>query len=143
MSVGRGGIAVGGGLGTVILVLLVMFLGGDPRAVLEQAQQAPPPQAKPGVIHPEQEQLKEFVSVVLADTEDVWHKLFREQGKTYREPTLVLFSDAVESACGYASAAAGPRNAKASSSKSPIRSCRIGNMAISAAYVVLNWPASR
>lgn len=108
MSVGRGGIAVGGGLGTVILVLLVMFLGGDPRAVLEQAQQAPPPQAQPGVIHPEQEQLKEFVSVVLADTEDVWHKLFREQGKTYREPTLVLFSDAVESACGYASAAAGP-----------------------------------
>lgn len=108
MSVGRGGIAVGGGLGTVILVLLVMFLGGDPRAVLEQAQQAPPPQAQPGVINPEQEQLKEFVSVVLADTEDVWHKLFREQGKTYREPTLVLFSDAVESACGYASAAAGP-----------------------------------
>ena len=46
MSVGRGGIAVGGGLGTVILVLLVMFLGGDPRAVLEQAQQAPPQQAR-------------------------------------------------------------------------------------------------
>ena len=108
MSVSRGGIAVGGGLGTVILVLLVMFLGGDPRAVLEQAQQAPPPQAQPGVVNPEQEQLKEFVSVVLADTEDVWHELFREQGRTYREPKLVLFSGEVESACGYASAAAGP-----------------------------------
>jgi predicted metalloprotease len=110
MSVGRGGIAVGGGLGTVILLLVVMILGGDPRAVLEQVQQQAPPQQaqEPGVINPEQEEFKKFVSVVLADTEDVWHRLFQEQGKTYREPKLVLFSGAVESACGYASAAAGP-----------------------------------
>jgi predicted metalloprotease len=56
----------------------------------------------------EQQQLADFVAVVLADTEDTWHQLFRLQGKTYKEPTLVLFTGAVNSACGSASAAVGP-----------------------------------
>jgi predicted metalloprotease len=56
----------------------------------------------------EQKEQAEFVSAVLADTEDTWHKIFGQLGKTYKEPTLVLFSGRVDSACGMASAAVGP-----------------------------------
>ena len=107
---GAGGpVMVGGGLLTLLLVLVVMFLGGDPRPLLNQAQQAGPQANAPrGAPNPEEEKLAEFVKVVLADTEDVWTKLFAEQGTTYRQPTLVLFTGRVESACGLASAAVGP-----------------------------------
>ncbi len=107
MPVGR--MAVGGGLGTLILAVVIMLLGGDPRPLLQQAGQ---PQAGPAgaaKVDPQQEPLKEFVSVVLQDTEDVWTALFRDQARqAYREPKLVLFTDQVESACGFASAAMGP-----------------------------------
>ena len=98
------GLAVGGGMGTLLLVLLVMFLGGDPAALLQQ--QPAVQQVQP---NGQDDQLAEFVSVVLADTEDVWHALFRNQlGKPYREPELVLFTGQVQSGCGFASAAVGP-----------------------------------
>ena len=100
-----GGMMVGGGVGTLVLMLLVFALGGNPMAVL---QQAPPQGGGPAVNDPAQEELKEFVSVVLADTETVWHEQFRKQGATYREPKLVLFTDQVRSACGFADAAVGP-----------------------------------
>jgi predicted metalloprotease len=67
-----------------------------------------PTQSVPYSASPEEKRLAEFVSVVLADTEDTWHSLFRGMGKTYEEPKLVLFSGSVESACGFASAAVGP-----------------------------------
>ncbi len=99
----------GGGLGTLILILIVLFLGGDPRALLQQQQQGGPGGAvQQGQVDPAQEPLKEFVATVLADTEDVWNDLFAKMGKQYREPTLVLFSDRVQSACGIAGAAVGP-----------------------------------
>jgi len=93
-----------------VLVLVVALLGGDPRALLEQM---PPPGANQPAgtreVDPAEQPLKEFVSVVLADTEDVWGRLFQEQlGRQYRNPKLVLFSGQVESACGFASAAMGP-----------------------------------
>jgi len=104
----RGG--VGGGLGVLVLALVAMYLGVDPRIVLEnaggggsvsteQVEYAP---------SPEEEQLREFVAVVLADTEDTWNEQFRQMGRSYEEPILVLFSGAVESACGFAQAATGP-----------------------------------
>ncbi len=111
---GRGGgrrIAMGGGLGTVALILLALALGVDPRALFRGGGPAPPQQrAQNGPVagSPQEERLKQFVSVVLADTEDVWHEQFRRMGKTYREPKLVLFTGSVDSACGYASAAVGP-----------------------------------
>lgn len=77
--------------------VLGLFLGGGGGAVTSQAQ---PTQ--------EQQRQADFVAVVLADTEDTWNQIFREQGKAYREPTLVLFSGRVDSACGMASAAVGP-----------------------------------
>lgn len=112
-GMGRGPIAIGGGLGTIVLIVLVLLLGGDPRAILEgpgagQGPGAGIQQQGPRPINPEEEKLKEFVSVVLADTEDVWHELFRHEGRGYREPKLVLFTDYVDSACGNANAAVGP-----------------------------------
>lgn len=103
--------AVGGGLGIggLLLVLLVMYLGGDPNVILQQAQQNQPAQVDEAQeINPEHEQLKDFVSVVLADTEDVWTEQFQKLGREYVKPKLVLFSGGVESACGYADKAAGP-----------------------------------
>ena len=102
-----GGKVMGGGIGTLVIVLLVYLLGGDPSSIIEQTGGG---QTTSGPIEASEEenQMAQFVSVVLADTEEVWDKLFREAGATYRKPTLVLFRDQVESACGYATAASGP-----------------------------------
>ena len=103
----------GGGLGTIVLVLVALYLGVDPSVILNQTQMTVPgagtsTQSAPYSASPEEQRLAEFVSVVLADTEDTWHALFRGMEKTYEEPRLVLFSGSVESACGLASAAVGP-----------------------------------
>ncbi|KAA1188186.1 hypothetical protein F0M18_19320 [Pseudohalioglobus sediminis] len=79
--------------------VLGLLLGGGGDRVASQGQQQ---------LSAEEQELADFVAVVLAETEDTWHLLFREQGKVYREPTLVLFSGRVNSACGMASAAVGP-----------------------------------
>lgn len=108
MSGGKVAIA-GGGLGTIVLVLIVLLLGGDPRALLQNMPQggggnAPTQSTQP----PANDDAKQFIAVVLAETEETWTRIFREAGSEYRPPTLVLFSDAVQSACGYASSAVGP-----------------------------------
>ena len=110
MRVGGKGLAVGG-LGTVALVLIAMFLGVDPGVVLNQVAGQPAAeeqQADPASRSPEENRLAEFSSVVLADTEDVWNQVFRESGSQYQLPKMVLFSGAVNSACGFAQAAMGP-----------------------------------
>lgn len=102
---------VGGGIGAIVLSLIVALLGGDPSIIWEQAS---PPSDRPATEapgttgSPGQDQMAEFVSVVLADTEDTWHDLFRQSGKNYVEPSLVLYSNSVESACGFARSAVGP-----------------------------------
>ncbi|HOP13267.1 neutral zinc metallopeptidase [Lentimicrobium sp.] len=101
-----GKMALGGGLGTIVIVLIVWLMGGDPGQMLgslETGQTARPVEASA-----EEDQMAQFVSVVLADTEEVWKMMFEQSGQTYREPKLVLFRDQVQSACGYASAASGP-----------------------------------
>jgi len=107
MSAGK--VAVGGGLGTVLILIIALLFGADPRQLLEQV----PGDSSTGVqssrpVNPEEEELKQFVSVVLAKSEDVWTEVFRQNGRQYREPTLVLFADRVDSACGIAGAAVGP-----------------------------------
>lgn len=104
-----GGLAGGGGIGVVVIALVAMFLGVDPRLILQGAgqlgggveQQAAQPD-------PAQDRLKDFVSVVLADTEDTWGDLFAKAGSQYLAPKLVLFTGVVQSACGTAQAAVGP-----------------------------------
>ena len=109
MSSGRK-VGIGGGIGAIVIALIVMLLGGDPSEVLNVMQNQQSATETPSDYQPtaHEQELTEFVSVVLADTEDVWHKLFDDSGLTYREPTLVLFSSATESACGFAQSATGP-----------------------------------
>jgi len=99
----------GGGLGVIVLVLVAMFLGVDPRMLTQMmpAEQSVSQQQAEGQTA-RRDPLEDFVSVVLADTEDVWSDLFQRGGEQYREPTLVLFSGAVQSACGMAESAVGP-----------------------------------
>jgi hypothetical protein len=99
-----------GGLGGVVLLVLVLLMGGDPRQLLnlqEQLSTSSGPTAGETAA-PLNDEAGEFVSVVLKDTEDVWHALMQESGRTYQEPQLVMFSGQVQSACGMASAAVGP-----------------------------------
>ena len=110
-SVRRAG---GGGLGFIIIILLLSFVfginplellsgGGGPISVdpgTRQTQTSSQPQVS--------SEMRDFVATVLAETEDTWNKIFTEGGERYREPTLVLFSGNVQSACGFASAASGP-----------------------------------
>jgi len=109
MPMSRG--IAGGGIGLVVLVLLALFFGVDPSVLVqggspEIATRAPEPPRAPAPAG--SDPVREFVSVVLADTEDTWHDLFRRMNRSYQEPRLVLFSGAVESACGFAQAAVGP-----------------------------------
>jgi len=102
---------LGGGIGTIILVLISLYFGVDPSVFLNQKttqEVSVPPGSVAGERTAEENQMAEFVSVVLADTEDTWHEMFRRGGKTYQEPKLVLFTDAVDSACGFAQSAVGP-----------------------------------
>jgi len=100
-------VAVGGGIGTLIIIVLAMVFGADPRQLLNTLpDQAPATASRPASA--EEEQLKQFVSVVLRKTEVVWDDVLRKNGKAYRDPKLVLFTDQVESACGLSDAAVGP-----------------------------------
>lgn len=106
----RGGMAVGGGLGGIVLIVLALLFGADPRQFLEQVPNSGelPGQQSSRPVNPEEEELKQFVAVVLASTEDVWSEQFRQIGRQYREPTLQLFTDRAESACGVAGSSVGP-----------------------------------
>jgi predicted metalloprotease len=110
-GVGVGGVALGGGIGTLILVVAALFFGLDPGVLLQGGDpqvNTAPPASDPRAARPGEDRLKDFVSVVLADTEDTWRELFRRMNREYRDPKLVLFSDVVHSACGTARSAAGP-----------------------------------
>lgn len=98
----------GGIIGTLVLALIVWILGGNPMSVLQDITGQAPTSNVATTPVAGNDEMGEFVRVVLADTEDVWHKLFSDAGQTYREPTLVLFNGSIQSACGNAQAASGP-----------------------------------
>jgi predicted metalloprotease len=103
--------AAGGGIGTLLIVLVALYFGVDPSVIINQS--VPPSVSTTESTDsytgsPEEDRLADFTSVVLADTEDTWHALFQQMGRTYQEPNLVLYSNAVDSACGFAQAAVGP-----------------------------------
>jgi uncharacterized protein len=99
---------VGGGIGTIAIVLVVLLLGGDPTSILQNVQVDNQTTNSNYTESAQDKELAQFVSVVLAETENVWHQLFKEEGETYREPKLVLFNGKVQSACGIAGSATGP-----------------------------------
>jgi Predicted metalloprotease len=98
-------VAIGGGIGTIVIAIIVLLLGGDPSQLLNMQGKTETEQVQTSA---EEDQMAKFVSVVLKDTETVWGKIFEASGSTYRQPKLVLFRDQVESACVYATAASGP-----------------------------------
>ncbi|KAI9131534.1 neutral zinc metallopeptidase [Acaryochloris sp. CCMEE 5410] len=100
----------GGGLGVLVIALVAAFFGVDSSLILDQANQFEnqPTSSAPGNRPAAENELADFVSVVLADTEDTWETLFRQGGQTYRKPKLVLFSGQTSSACGLGRAAVGP-----------------------------------
>ena len=106
MGVG-GKTMLGGGIGSIIIVLLFTLLGGNPEDIIgnnSTDSQAPAPYQESA----QEKELADFVSVVLADTEDVWSEQFKKKGIQYENPTLVLYRESVQSACGSASSAVGP-----------------------------------
>jgi predicted metalloprotease len=99
---------MGGGLGALVVLAVVLLLGGDPSDLINVAPEGGPATTGQPRPAPENDEAAQFISVVLASTEDVWGQLFARSGGTYRQPTLVLYEDAVQSACGLNSAATGP-----------------------------------
>jgi predicted metalloprotease len=105
----RYGRAGGIGIGTILLALVAMYFGQDPSVVLQSVQnQAPLEEQRPYQESAEEAQARDLVSKVLADTEDAWGQIFASAGQTYEAPTLVMFTEGVQSACGFAPSAAGP-----------------------------------
>lgn len=98
---------IGGGIGTAVIALLIYLLGGDPSGLINQSQvnESYTTEYQGSA---EENELVQFVGVVLADIEDVWEQIFSQAGKTYRKPKLVIYNNMVQSACGYSSAATGP-----------------------------------
>mgnify|MGYP000058856532 CR=1 FL=1 len=112
---GKAKVALGGGVGTIVIIVVALLLGVDPEPLLDAQKQVSPqtssPQSggDPAAERPAEENRRaEFVKVVLATTEDVWSSEFKKMNKTYKEPKLVLFTESVASACGRASASVGP-----------------------------------
>jgi uncharacterized protein len=108
---GRGGVrrAGGGGIGAIIVVLIIAWVFGiNPLQLLDGSIGTSPQSQQIGNRAGVNDEMRDFVATVLADTEDTWKQIFSEAGETYPEPTLTLFSDSVNSACGFASAATGP-----------------------------------
>jgi predicted metalloprotease len=102
-------IAVGGGMGGVVLIVLYLLFGGDLSQLVQGSGETAATAAKSGSeLSQNDKEMGEFVSVVLADIEDVWGAQFKAMGRTYKEPKLVLFSGQTESGCGTASASVGP-----------------------------------
>ncbi len=103
--------AIGGGIGILLILVIGLLMGADPMTLLGTVvgeSGSLLDESIPVTLSAAGNESADFVSVVLADTEDTWQAIFREEGRVYRDPKLVLFTGRVESACGSASAAVGP-----------------------------------
>lgn len=103
-----GKIAAGGGVIAVIFIIFQFFSDGDTSEILNQIQNQIPVSTEERELTAEERELGEYAEIVFADTEDIWNRIFEENGADYREPGMVLFWDAVQTACGSATSAAGP-----------------------------------
>jgi predicted metalloprotease len=102
-------VAVGGGLGALALTIIVLLLGGNPDEVMQNLQTPQTSgQEQTRTLTAEEQETGDFVKVILADTEDVWNTIFQQEEMQYREPKLVMFTNATDSACGFAQSATGP-----------------------------------
>jgi predicted metalloprotease len=101
--------AIGGGIGILIILAIGLLTGADPGALINSiATESGSLDNAPVVLTAAENESADFVSVVLADTEDTWQSIFQQNGQVYRQPRLVLFKGSVDSACGFAESAMGP-----------------------------------
>ena len=101
--------AIGGGIGILLILAIGLLTGADPGAIISQiATESGSLDNTPVVLTAAENESADFVSVVLADTEDTWQTIFQQNGMVYQQPKLVLFKGSVDSACGYAQSAMGP-----------------------------------
>jgi len=101
--------AIGGGIGILLILAIGLLTGADPGAIISQiATESGSLDNMPVVLTAAENESADFVSVVLADTEDTWQTIFQQNGMVYQQPKLVLFKGSVDSACGYAQSAMGP-----------------------------------
>ncbi|ASA21434.1 KPN_02809 family neutral zinc metallopeptidase [Paenibacillus donghaensis] len=103
-----GGKLIGGGIGGIVILLIVTLLGGNPGDLLDGITGGGSDTSAPYTETQQEKELADFVSVVLADTEDVWSEVFQQNNQVYENPKLVLYTESVQSACGVSGASAGP-----------------------------------
>jgi len=103
-----GGKFIGGGIGTIIIIIILYLLGGDPGQIMDETQLTNSQNSSEYKPTLEEQELAEFTSVVLKETETVWTDLFKDNDIKYEEPKLVLFTNSVNSACGYSGSSTGP-----------------------------------
>lgn len=96
-----GGMILKGGIGTIVIGIIYLLLGGDPSAILNNVVEQQQTQTTAAPRSEAEEKLASLSKVVLADTEDVWSAIFKERNETYRKPTLVLFTQQTQSGCGF------------------------------------------
>lgn len=104
---GGGGLLVGGGLGTLIIAAIIFFLGGDPSAILSSGAGSVQ-QTEQRDLTPDELKVREFVSMITAQNEKTWAKIFQDNGMRYNPPKVVMFESVTQSGCGTAQAAMGP-----------------------------------
>lgn len=107
-SGGGGGLIFGGGLGTLIIGAIIFFLTGDPSALLSSGMGSSAPQTEQRELSADEKKVEQFVSMVTAETEQTWSKIFQENGMQYRAPKVVMFESVTRSGCGTAQSAMGP-----------------------------------
>jgi len=101
--------AIGGGIGILVILAIALLTGADPGALINSiSTEGGSLDGTPVVLTAAENESADFVSVVLADTEDTWQSIFQQNGRVYRQPRLVLFKGSVDSACGFAESAMGP-----------------------------------
>lgn len=101
-------VVFGGGIGGLILVLILYFLGADPSVINNKNVNETQENRYEETISENQKELEDFLSVVLADTEDMWHEKFFEYNLTYKEPSMTLYTKTTKSSCGIAKSGMGP-----------------------------------
>lgn len=105
---GMGGKMIGGGLGTIVIALIVMFLGGDPSAILNNQITQTTQQTEERQLTEKETKVRHFVEMLTAELEETWTEVFKEKGMVYRVPRVVMFENIARSGCGTAQAAMGP-----------------------------------
>lgn len=107
-GMGGGGGLLGGGLITLIIAAVIFFLGGDPSAILSSGMGSAGPQTEQRELSAEEKQVTQFISMLTAENEQTWTKIFQENGMQYRPAKVVMFEGITQSGCGTAPAAMGP-----------------------------------